>query len=180
MGPNAFGSGAAADWWLAAGTIALANVLEHVENPAARQLYAGAAATDAWSVSFRTNLADVPVSAMAFDCQDGRIGTSTDGGNGLNFGAGASAISLFVDGDHSYMVVSSGSSVQAYRDNVAIGSAVSSTVNITAPMRWRSRFFGLSENWYEWPVAIRAGHVANVALDATQRAALHAAMAALA
>ena len=78
------------------------------------------------------------------------------------------------------MICSSGSSMQAYRDNSAIGSAIDSGVNFGGTARWRSRYADASGNWYDWPVAVRAGHVANVALDATQRAALHAAMMALA
>ena len=186
IGPVALGGAAASsDWWLASGTIALANVLEHVENPAARQLYAGADATGAWTVSFRTNLASLPVAGiqiMAFDSQTGRIGAGIliDGSNGLGVEGLPYNRGLFATGDHIYMICSSGSSIQAYRDNSAIGSAIDSGVNFGGTVRWRSRYIDNSGIWYDWPVAFRAVHVANVALDATQRAALHAAMMALA
>lgn len=174
------GGGRNVDWWLAAGTIPLANILEYVENPAARQLYAGAGATGAWSVSFRTNLASVPFQAFGFDAETGRLGVGVDPlGNGIRDGVGWNNRTLFAIGDHSYMVISDGSNVQCYRDNSAAGSAVATSNNIGGTVRWRSRFADAS-GWYDWPVAIRAGHVANVALDATQRAALHAAMMALA
>lgn len=185
MGPNALGGGAAAvDWWLANGTIALANVLEYVENPAARQLYAGAAATGAWSVSFRTNLIDVlagSASNYAFDAQTGRVlfGLANSGGNNGVFIAAWNSNGTFANGDHSYMFVSDGSAIQCYRDSSAVGAAIATANNIGGAVRWRSRYAD-SGGWSDWPVAIRAGHVANVALDATQRAALHAAMMALA
>ena len=173
------------DWWLASGTIALANVLEYVENPAARQLYAGAEAASAWSVSFRTSMESIPNSTIfPFDAQSGRLIVGLDYyasvlSNGVFVGAWNN-LGLFAIGDHSYMIVSDGSNIQCYRDNGAVGSAIVSNINIGGTTRWRSRYVDLTGNWYDWPVALRAGHVANVALDATQRAALHTAMMALA
>lgn len=183
IGPVALAGGAAAaDWWLANNTIDIANVLEYVENPAARQLYAGAAATGAWSVSFRTNLASLVIESIAFDTLTGRVfaGVRNSLGNNGVFIAGWTNNSLFDTGDHSYMLVSNGSAIQCYRDNSAISTPIATANNIGGTTRWRSRQDTDGISWYDWPVAIRAGHVANVALDATQRAALHTAMMALA
>ena len=176
-GPSRFlGGGAAWDWWLASGTIPEANVLEHVENPAARQLYAGAGATDAWTVAFRTNLASVPaVNALAFDAQSGRliIGRSADSGaNGFYDGPAWRDVTLFSTGDHTYIIISDAANIQCYRDGSAVGGAYASTVNIGGTARWLSRYAD-SSGWQDWPVAIPRGMVANIALDATQRAALH-------
>lgn len=173
-GPSRFLGGGGVAWWLAGGTIPLANVLEHVENPAQEQLYVGAGAAGAWTVAFRTNLASLPATYMfAFDSGTGRfvIGCSTENAANGIFAAGVwTNVGLFVTGDHSYMAVSDGSAIQVYRDDVAISTPVSDTVNIGGTTRWRSIFAGGSSLW---PVAIPRGMVANIALDATQRAALH-------
>jgi len=174
-GPSRFlGGGAALGWWRAGGTIPAANVLEYVENPAARQLYAGASATGAWTVAFRTNLASLPApTAYALDAQTGRMGIGVDPtGNGVYTSAWNDR-TLFATGDHSYMVISDGANIQCYLDASAVGAAISSANNIGGNVRWRSRNVDLATNWYEWPVAIPRGMVANIALDATQRAALH-------
>ena len=179
IGPVAFCAAASSDWWLASNTIAIINVLEHVENPEQAQLYSGGVAADAWSVSFRTNLETTTTAIIiyAFDAQTGRvaIGLGTGTAGGVNTGTWSA--NPFAPGDHTYFFVSDGGAIQCYRDNSPIGSAASSTNNIGGAVRWRSHNNGTSS---VWPVAIRAGHVANVALDATQRAALHAAMMALA
>ena len=175
-------------WWLAGGAIASAQVAEHVENPANRQLYAGAALTNAWTVSFRTNLPDLGLGTgkYALDSYDaiaGRIGIGTASGagieNGLIAGGAFVNIPLFATGDHSYIVVSSGTSIQCYRDGIAVGAPTASTSKIAGTTRWRSRYI-ISGTWFDWPSALRAGHIANVALNAQQRTALHTAMMALA
>jgi hypothetical protein len=170
--------GAAVDWWLSGG-IPAANVVEHVENPTVGQLYAGGTLATAWSISFRTNLASVPTAAQyAFDSATGRviigIGFTTLP-NGF-FLDSWNNITLFATGDHTYMLIQTGTSVQAYRDNVAIGSAVSNTKDLGGSTTWRSSAGGA----VPWAAAVSAGHVANIALDATQRAGLHASMMALA
>ena len=176
---------ASVGWWDGNATIPLANVLEYVENPAARQLYAGPSATGAWSVSFRTNLLSAPTvgqTAFAFDAQTGRLGIGYGGAvlvEGIFITLTWYADDLIITGDHSYMIVSDGTNIQCYRDAVAHSTAITNGVDIGGAVRWRSRHADIG-SWYEWPVAIRAGHVANVALNATQRAALHAAMMALA
>lgn len=178
IGPRAIARRIVRGWWLAGGTISAAQIAEYVENPAAGQLYAGGTLVDAWTVSLRTNLATLDVAdyELAFDAENGRfyvfIRPIQNG-----FFPNGNAINLFATGDHSYMLISDGSGVQAYRDNSAIGAGVATPVDIGGAVRWRSRYSGDS---YFWPVAIRAGHVANIALDATQRAALHASMMALA
>ena len=67
--------------------------------------------------------------------------------------------------------------MQAYRDNVAIGLPVASTCDIGGIVRWGSRYdIYPGVGWYDWysiPIAVWLG---NIALDATQRAGLHAAM----
>ncbi len=166
---------AATPWWRAANTIPDANVLEHVENPGARQAYAGASATSAWTVAFRTNLTSITNNLIAFDAETGRlvIGTGAGGENGFFYAGAWANIALFDPGDHTYMIISSGSNVQAYKDGAAVSTPRASTIDIGGVCRWRSRYVDNAGAWLEWPVAIPRGMVANIALDATQRAALH-------
>lgn len=167
-------------WYTANGAIPLTNIAEYVVNPMAGQLYGGVALSDAWSISFRTTLASVPASNFAFDSEIGRIVLGIiSGNNGYYVPAGWQNIGLFTTGDHTYMLISTGSSVQAYRDNVAIGAAVADGVNLQSVSisRWRSNYSSAASN--VWPSAIVAGHIANIALDAMQRSALHMAMMAL-
>ena len=177
----------ASGWWLAGGAIQPINVLEHVENPANRQPYAGAAANGAWSVSFRTDMLELGLGTgkYTFDCFEAPtnrigIGTATGAGNenGLIAGGPFVNVLLFATDDHSYIVVSNGTNIQCYRDGAAVGAPIASTSKIAGIARWRSRYV-ISGTWFDWPYALRAGHVANIALDAQQRTALHAAMMAL-
>ncbi len=168
------GAAAALDWYLAGG-IPAANVVEHVENPTQGQAYGGGAIAAAWTVSFRTNLASTPSSVYAFDCQSGRLIIGAGDSNGIYAGSWRE-LGLFTTGDHTYMIVSNGTTIQAYRDNVATGSAVTASTDIGGTVKWRSSY----ASGANWPVALRAGHVANVGLDATMRAGLHASMMALA
>ncbi len=171
---------AASDWWLANNTIALANVAEHVENPTNGQLYAGGTLATAWTVSLRTNIPSFSDRGNAFDSQTGRviIGIAVgDGSNGFYL-ASWNNIGLFATGDHTYMLVSDGANVQAYCDNVVKGSPVASANDIGGTTTWRSRYAGGADS--PWVYVVRAGHVANIALDSTQRAALHTSMMALA
>lgn len=168
-----------AAWWLAGGTIPAANIKEHVENPAIAQAYAGGTCADAWSVSFRTNLVSLPTpDSYAFDSATGRviIGLNTTGpSNGFYLNTNWRNVTLFATGDHTYMLISDGTQAQAYRDNVAIGAVIVGTQDIGSTTRWRSH----NNTTSTWAEALRAAHVADIALNATQRAALHAAMMAL-
>ena len=175
--------GALPAWYLADRTISISQIAEWVENPLRRQLYDGGTLATAWTVSLRTNLEELAASKYAFDSLTGRVAIGVDANvsteNGfLTVGAMAD-LDLFATGDHTYMLVSSGSSIQAYRDNEAVGDPVSSTNNIGGTVRWGSRYSITGGAWYDWPVGIRAGHVAKIALSATQRAKLHASMMAL-
>ncbi len=169
------------NWWLGGGTIDAANVIEHPENIVQRTTYTGAALNTAWTISLRCNLAALPTStAIAFDSQNGRfiIGLNIPE-NGFHDATAWRNITLFATGDHTYMLESDGTNIQAYRDNVAVGTAYASPVNISATTttRWGSRYAdGGGSTWYDWPVVIRAGHIANIALGATKRAGLHATM----
>jgi hypothetical protein len=170
---------AAIDWWLAGG-IPAANVVEHVENPTQGQAYAGGTLSTAWSVSFRTNLASVPtIDSYAFDSATGRVIIGTNGTgpqNGFYISLNWRNVVLFATGDHTYMLISDGSQVQAYRDSVSVGIAIAGNMDIGGTTRWRSH----NNTSSVWAAAMRSAHVANIALDATMRAGLHASMMALA
>ena len=162
-----------------AGAIDPTNVVEYVENPAQGQLYAGGTLSSAWTLSIRTNLASVPTNFfyLAFDSQSGRFAVGLSGANnGIFVGSSWQNRTLFVSGDHTYMIVQSGSSIQCYRDAVAIGAAISGSVDIGGTTRYRTDY---SATLYPWLSTLRAAHIANIALSADQRTALHATLMAL-
>lgn len=168
------GAGAAAAWYLASGTISAANVAEWVENPTIGQLYAGANQTGNYTIAIRTTWDGLTGGQHAFDTQTGRMAlgvVSTANGffNGL-----WRDISLFNTSDSVYFLTRSASGFQAYRNNVAIGTAYTATTNISGTTRWRAAYLLGSS----WAGTVPRAAVYNIALDATQRAALYASMAA--
>lgn len=171
------GRPASGSWWLASNTIPAANVLEYVEAPAQGQLYAGADATGAWTVAFRTTY--VTGNGYVIDSETGRliIGIAGGGERGFYPGTGSwTNYDLFVTADAVYYVISDGSNIQAYRDNGAIGAARASGVNIGGQTRWRSLYNNGA--LAVWMPAIPRAAVYNIALSEAQRAALYTAMAA--
>lgn len=173
--------GGALHWSLGGGAIPAANVVEAVELPTQGQLYAGGALATAWTVSIRTNLASAPTNQYTFDSQSGRVvlGIGAAGQNGFLESGSWKDVALFVTGDHTYMLVCTGTGVRVYRDNVAIGSSYANSPDIATAdaTRWRANYLNSGSFW---AAELRSGHVANIALDATQRAGLHASMMALA
>jgi len=171
------------DWWLASGTIALGNVKQYVENLTVRTVknWSGGIGTT-WTISFRTNLVTLPsVWSYAFDCYayNTRVIITYTSTNGFNNKSYYYNIGLFIPGDHTYMLVSNGSTntMQAYRDAVAIsGPKNASYTHIERTSAWGGLY---DRDTGAWPVPIKAGHIANIQLNETQRGALHASMMAL-
>jgi hypothetical protein len=170
--------GGGRQWYLANALIPGVNVINAVQLPAAR-LQVTATITGAWTVALRTVLASVPTDEFAFDAETGRISLiSSAGTNGMQIAAGLYNRTLFVEGDHTYMLVSTGASLQAYRDNVAIGAAVASALDIGGVVRWRSRY-ALSGTWRDWVAPVPGAALYNIALSEAQGAALHTSLMAL-
>ena len=178
-GPLGSGRGGAAAWYLAGGTIAAANVAEWVENPSTGQLYAGGAITGAWTIAAYTAYPAIGPSYI-FDSQTDRtiLGYSDPSGYGFYAGGWAN-VALFSDTNlRVYFLISTGSSIQAYRDNTAIGSGRSSTNDITRSgvARWRSAYDAPTSA--PWENDVLRGAIYKIALDSTQRAALYSSMTA--
>lgn len=178
--PSVFAEGQnAAPWYLAGGTIDIANVLEWVENPAKRQLFVGGTATGAWTIAVRTSIA-IAENRFALDSQTGRVvlGFSATLQNGFYVGGGWNDVALFpIDGaEYIYFLISDGANVQAYRDGATVGGAVvgATDFNNGGVTRWRGAYTNNSA--WDWLAEVPLGAVYNIALDATQRAGLLAAM----
>jgi len=163
-------------WWLANHTIAAGNVLEHVTLPAQSQAYAGASVADGspWSVAMYGTWDSATSQQYAFDSQDGRVIIGNDlTDNGFYVGDTWKDIDLFADESlHTIFVISSGSSVQAYRDNVAVGTALAKNNGLaqTGATVWRDRFAAPARLWTD--DIVRAA-IYDIALSTGQRAALH-------
>lgn len=163
-------------WWQAAGTIPDGNIKEHVENPTYGQAYTGGTMASAWTLAIRTTF--VVSSGYALDSQSGRFAAGYIGATQNGFYAGSWAnLSLFQEGvDAVYFFVSSGSEIQAYRNNVAVGSPTTSAVDIGGTTSWRSVYD--NSTLFRWLAAIPRGALYNIALDSTQRASLYTSMSA--
>lgn len=179
------GAGAGA-WWLAGGTILEANVLEHVELPTVGQDYAGATVADGqpWSVAFRTDSIESATNGGAKYVLACNANAPTFGMNGTNRGvyAGGAAWSqhdCFTDtSNHVWFFVCNGSSIACYLDNVEVGSPLAEHSGVgAASSKWRSQYNNAAQA--EWPNAVQAGAVFDIALSSDQRAALYTSMAAL-
>lgn len=173
---------ASANWWLAGGAIGAGAVLEHVESPSVGQLYAGASvsAGNAWSIVARSdgyNRTSYPPSRYLLDSQTGRVILGFANNTEYGFYAGAWAnVNIFADtNNHVWFLISDGSSVQAYLDGSAVGSAQSSSNGIGGTTRWKSANNNPANATWNNDVI---GAVYSIALDATQRSALYAAMTA--
>lgn len=147
------GPGALVSWWLGSGTISSANVLEHVELPEIAQIYAGASVSggNPWTIATRTIWQGSALGATyLLDSQSGRVvcGWSNLTQRGVfTTDSGWANIDLFTLVDAVYYWVSDGSSIQLYRDNSAIGAAVTSNEGIGGTTRWRSVNSGASNTW---------------------------------
>jgi len=174
----------AVSWWLASGTIAEANVYEHVELPSAGQSYAGSTIANnlPYTIVFRTTDSTATQFVFDFNGNPGRIACGYVPGNGFIESQwwGSVTNSLFSSGDHVYYLVVSAAQVATwYRDNVQVGSTYtnwSTGVDGTNGARWRSLFNNAGAN--NWTPDLTYAAVYNVALDSTQRSALYTAMSA--
>lgn len=163
-------------WWLAGGTISGSNVKEHVELPAAGQLYAGGAITGAWTLAVRTTW-NGSNGQFIFDSQLGRMVLGVDGAGSKSIFVGTWQNSAVLNASDSvYFLVSDGANIQAYRNNSAVGSAVASAADIgnTGLTAWRSRYDNSAST--PWATPVPRGAVYDIALDSTQRPALYASM----
>jgi len=173
--------GRAVPWETGNGTIPIGNVINAVKLPASRtQIVTGLPVTGAWTVVARTNPASLPTGFYLFDSETGRVFLAPGVVPAGYSPQGTNTTPLLTTGDHTYMLVSSGTQLQAYRDNAAIDGAVNSTVDIGGVTRWGSRYTPTGGvNWFDWPVPVPGAAIYNIALDSTQRAALHTSLMAL-
>lgn len=166
-------------WWSANGVLDLATVKEYIELPVQGQLYVGGGMTGAWTVAIRTTWDGVVTATEEFllDSEFGRFvtGINSVGVNGFFAGSWVEK-GLYNTSDSVYFLVSNGTSIQAYRNNVAMGTAVTSSVDFAngGSTRWRSRYTSGSE--FPWTNPVQRASVYNIALDSTQRQALYNAM----
>lgn len=181
------------DWWLGNATIGTANVMTYVENPTQGQLWthSGSVATgSAWTIAFRAN-GSVPPAITPGDFVFDVYPPSTDRtyfrtfgetypGFGWAYTSETVGNNLRMDsGTLNYFMVSSGTSLALYvgtalyASNSGTTAAIPGTAAGTA--RWRSDYTGTATSY--WNDAIPKAAAYNVALDATQIAALNFTMA---
>jgi hypothetical protein len=176
----------AGDWWLGLGTITAGQVAEHVTTPTQGQAYAGAAVADSspWSIFFQTNITTLLASPAeclfqtlvdsdnTWSIQSDLPGVSEftikDAGAEVHITSG-----WFATGLANYFVVSDGTTVTVYRENVSKGAVTSSQGFYATGAKWRSRTTGAGT----WTPTVPYGAIYNIALDSTKRAAILGEMA---
>jgi len=167
-------------WYLADGAINIANTIEHAESPAVGQLVtATVAGGQPWTIAARTNYVPATNGKYLFDSQSGRIivgaGSIGTGENGwYTTDSGWKNVAPFAAGNHTYFLISNGTAVQMYRDGVAVGTPGNSNEGIGGSTRWRSTWSNPASS--VWPAEVPVAAIYNIALDATQRTALHTSM----
>lgn len=164
-------------WWQASGAIPDANIKEHVELPSIGQNYAGGTLSGAWTIAVKSAWPGAGNSSYVFDAQTGRVilGYFDANNNGFQAGASFSNIGLFADTNtHVYFLLSDGTNVQAYRDNVAVGSSVTGANDIGGVAKWRTSFDANATR--NWENEVPRAAIYSIALDVTQRAALYTSM----
>lgn len=160
-----------------ANLIAAANVLDKVMHPNTGTLYAGSAVADSnpYTLAFYTDVQSPDGANHCLVSADDNavgllVGLGLAGQNGWRDKTGTwHDIGLFTSGAKSYFLVCDGANTQAYRDNVAVGSAVARADGFST-MRYRSRWN--SATGWSWTPNIRAA-IFNKALDSDERSALH-------
>lgn len=174
MNPVLRGAAVSGDWWEVSGAICL----DHVEDASIGEVYDGDSVSSGspWTIAVRFAKGD-DSNAYVFDSLTGRIIFGYDGAgkNGFFDGEWHDA-GLFDNDDHVYILVSDGSDIQAYRDNVAQGASKSSSVGIGGTTRWFARYY---DNGGDCEGDKIAGAVYSSALTDSQRASLGTAMNAL-
>ncbi len=173
------------DWWGALGTIAAANVEEHITSPTQGQVVSSGVSTatsSAFSVFFQTDVTTLTPSsneavlyfknasaALTVVASLGTAGTQTitfnNGGVPAQFTS-----SLFDTGVHNYFLISTGSHVYIYRDSTLIDNAALANVyGITGSnSRWRSGDAGNTP----WTPALAYAAIYDIALSPTQRTSI--------
>jgi hypothetical protein len=168
-------------WYLATGEIDPANCLEAVQLPTQGQLYTGAtvASGQPWTIAVRTVWSSATRFVYYFGAQtpDLRLGRYNKYYNHQVFTTALAVGSTFQGSiadlrDCVLFVVSDGSGMTGYLDNSA-GATFVDSAGLEGTCRWRSAHGGGSL----WPQALPYAAAYNIALDATQRAALYSIMA---
>lgn len=171
------------DWWLAYTTIGGANVLTHVENPSAGQLWANSgsvAAGSAWTIFIRSAYANGTANQFAFDTRNAAslVGVSFQAGTALfaggfyaNNSANEVTGAIMAAGTHNYFFVTNGANLEVYRDTTLVGAHVNGLSDplpgsAAGTARWRRQHAALAA---DWPVSLPYAAVYNVALSSTQR-----------
>jgi len=171
------------DWWRALGTVASADVLEHVESPTQGQSVDNSvviADGAAWSVYFQTNATALTKSpaevAWTFiNTAESHAVTPQIGATAFLGVSGTSGIaSYFSTGLQDYLVVCDGATLYGYRNGALIGSVpYARGINGSKTQtEWRA-----SGGANQWTPSIPYGAIFDIALTSDQRAALIAAVA---
>lgn len=169
-------------WWLANAQVSASHVKEHVELPDIGQLYAGGAIADGqpWTVVVKSfsYLASANALHYLFDSQDGQFvaGISNSSSYGFYNGTSWANPAIFNTAQEQlWFFVSDGSTIQAYLNNVAVGSPSSSVIglDVSGQTRWGSAYDNSAAFWNN---PILYGAVYNIALSTRQRNALYQAI----
>lgn len=164
-------------WYDGGGAIPSGNVLEHVQSPSVRQLYAGAsiASGHAWTIFAISTGFVHSTSHYLFDSNTGRVILGNSGNAAYAFhvsGTWANVPLIEDTNPHYWFLISDGANVQGYLDGSAVGSTVAGAggINVSGVSRWR----GANDNTTgaDWTNAVPFGAIYDIALNSTQRAAL--------
>lgn len=169
-------------WWLGNNQIPSANVLEHVMTPDIGQAYGGAAVASgqSWTVAVKSYsyLASANLARYLLDSQDGHFsaGINTNAAYGFYSGSSWSNAALFNTAQEQiWFFVSDGVNIQAYLNNVAVGSAVASTIGLhnSGSTRWGKSYDNAAAPWNN---PILYGAVYDKAIGAVEREGLYYAL----
>jgi hypothetical protein len=178
------------NWWLAGGTIGTASVLEHAESPSQGQLWThsgSVAAGQPWTVFFRSALETLVAGSVkyAFDFapDDGGVGHGNFLAADPNYTAQAATdlvingAALMTSGSQNYYVVTTGSSMTAYRGTVVLGtdptgsaSGIAIAGTSVSASRWRKAYDNAANTQWSADLPFAASY--NIALNAAQMLAL--------
>lgn len=172
------------DWWRALGTVASADVLEHVEAPTQGQSVDNSvviAVGSPWSVYFQTNAtaltkspAEVAWTFMNTAESHAVVPQITPTQAQIGVSGAASITSYFDTGLQDYLVVCDGVTLYGYRNSTLIGSTAYARGidGSKTQTEWRA-----SAGANQWTPSIPYGAIFDIALTSNQRSALITAVA---